>query len=96
MTEDLRGGTIAASSDVLVQELPDDELVFLNLETEEYFGLDRVGAAMYRALIDCGSFDAALSRLLAEFDVDGDRLRRDLYQVTTRLFERGLLERRGA
>ena len=96
MTQDFRQGSITAPSDVLTQELPDDETIFLNLATEEYFGLDSVGTAMYRALVECGTFEAARQRLQLEFDVDPTRLRRDLRQLMTTLIERGLLEHRAA
>jgi len=94
MTQDFQQGSITAPSDVLTQELPDDETIFLNLATEEYFGLDSVGTAMYRALVECGTFGAAHRRLQSEYNVDPTRLRGDLQQLMTTLVERGLLKYR--
>lgn len=95
MTQDFGRGSIAEPSDVLRQELPDDETIFLNVATEEYFGLDSTGTAMYRALVECRTFEAAYQRLLAVYDdVDPARLRQDLLQLTTTLVDRGLLEHR--
>lgn len=85
-------GSVSVSSDVLVQELPDDELIFLDLRTESYFGLDRVGTKMYRALTESSSVQAAYERLAGEFNVDSERLRTDLQAFVDRLVERQLLE----
>jgi hypothetical protein len=86
-------GTIAVfvPTEVLHQDLPGDESVALNLATEEYYGLDPVGSAMWRALRDGGSIEAAHERLLDHYEVDGDMLRRDLEVFVDRLVERGLL-----
>lgn len=89
-------GRISAPAGVLMQELPDDEVVFLNLATEEYFGLDRVGGAMYRAVVECGTVDGAHERLRTEFDVEPERLRRDIDELVETLLDRGLLEHHGA
>ena len=85
-------GSVSVSSDVLVQELPDQESIFLNLRTEEYFGLDSVGTTMYRALVEAGSVHAAHDRLLEQFHVTPETLRRDLSALVERLAHRGLIE----
>ena len=82
---------VRAAPDVLEQHLSDDETIFLNLETEKYFGLDATGTAMWTALIETGDTDRALLRLLEEFDVDEDTLRRDLEELVARLAGQGLL-----
>ena len=77
--------------DVLVQEL-DGESVILNVATERYFGLDRVGTRMWVALTSLESIEAAYESLLAAFDVDGERLRQDLQALVTELVDHGLLD----
>ena len=77
--------------DVLVQEL-DGESVILNVATERYFGLDRVGTRMWVALTSLESIEAAYESLLAAFDVDGERLRQDLQTLVTELVDHGLLD----
>ena len=85
-------GRVIVPEDVLMQRLPDDESVFLNLATEQYYGLDPTGTAMWAALTETGSVDAALDRLVEEFDVDREVLRRDLDALVERLVGRGLIE----
>jgi hypothetical protein len=86
-----RDGRVTVPGDVLVQRLPDDESVFLNLDTEQYYGLDPTGTAMWAALTETGSVAAALERLAGEFDVDRDVLSRDLDALVERLVGRGLI-----
>lgn len=81
--------------DVLMQRLPDDEAVFLNLKSEEYYGLNAGGTAMWRALTETGRVDLALDMLRDQFDVDPQRLERDLDGFVHRLIDRGLLRADG-
>ena len=80
--------------DVLVQEL-DGESVILNVATERYFGLDRVGTKMWAALTTQDSIEAAHASLIEAFDVDAGRLRQDLAALVTELVDHGLLEIHG-
>ena len=81
-------------SNVLFREL-EGECVLLNLDTESYFGLDDVGTRMWLALTQADSINAALAALQQEFEVEPDRLRRDLEELAVELLEQGLLERSG-
>jgi hypothetical protein len=76
---------------VLVQHLPDDESVFLHLESERYFGLDSTGTAMWKALMETGTTQGAVEHLLEEFDVAPETLVRDLDQLVDDLYDRDLL-----
>ncbi|MBA4169700.1 MAG: PqqD family protein [Chloroflexi bacterium] len=93
--EDLFGRSVAASPDALMQQLPDDELIFLNLRTESYFALESTGACMYRALIESPTIEKAHERLTSEFDAAPEQLRNDLLVLVHRLVDQGLLELSG-
>ncbi len=82
-------------ADVLVQELQ-GESVLLNLKSGRYFGLDEVGTRMWTALTSAESLQAASGVLLAEYDVDAERLYADLRALVEKLAEHGLLEVRAA
>lgn len=81
---------VAVPEGVLVQELQGDT-VFLNLDSESYLGLDRVGTSMWNALVDSPSVQAAYERLLEEYDVEPDRLRGDLGRLVEDLVTHGLV-----
>lgn len=84
-------GAVSVPPDVLVQRLPGEGLVFLNLASEEYHGLDATGAVMWTALTETGRLDMAHERLCKEFDAEPEVLRRDLEALVRRLVGRGLL-----
>jgi len=71
-----------------------DEAVLLNLKTEQYLGLDDVSSRIWQVLTAGGTVQAAYDTLLAEFDVDSERLRADLEDFVQELLQFGLVERR--
>jgi hypothetical protein len=80
-----------APAHVLVRFL-DRESVLLNLETEQYFGLDETGTRMWQLVTASPSIDAAYEELLAEFDVEPELLRSNLTELLGQLVENGLLQ----
>ena len=82
---------VALAEDVLIQELS-GESVLLNLETEQYFGLDEVGSRMLSVLNDMESIQAASAILQAEYDVDPDKLQKDLLELIQKCAEHGLVK----
>ncbi len=81
---------VRATPDTLVQEL-EGESVLLNLASERYFGLDEVGTRMWQALTTADTVGAAHAALLAEYDVEADVLRDDLFQLIQQLVDHGLV-----
>ncbi len=71
------------------------ELVLLSLETELYFGLDPVGAEMWKAICDAGTLAGAQAVLQDVYDVDHARLGDDLRELVEQLVDEKLLELRG-
>jgi Coenzyme PQQ synthesis protein D (PqqD) len=82
---------IEIAPDVLVQELG-GELVLLNLASEEYFGLDDVGNAMWSALKETGSMQIAYDRLLEQYDVDSEVLKQDFLNLIEQFVEHDLVK----
>ncbi len=82
---------ITVAKDILINVV-DGESVFLNLKDERYYGLDGISTSMWSALTTADSIQAAYESLLNEYDVDAERLRRDLDAFVEQLRERGLVE----
>ena len=70
----------------------DQESVLLNLETEQYFGLDETGTRMWQLVTTSPNIDAAYQELLAEYDVQPETLRENLTELLGHLVEHGLLQ----
>jgi hypothetical protein len=75
---------------VLWQELA-GEAMLLNLDNEEYYGLDEVGTRMLAIVTKSPSIAAASEELLCEYDIDPATLRTDLYRLLEQLSEHGLV-----
>ncbi len=82
---------VVIPEDVLVQDLG-GESVLLNLENEQYYGLDDVGTSMWAALEKTGSLEDALAVLQEEYEVEPEQLRQDIQELVEQLVENGLLK----
>lgn len=82
--------TISVSPDVMIRKVG-EESVLLDLKSERYLGLDDVSARFWDLLTSGGSIQSAYDTLLAEFEVDPDRLRKDLDEFVQELVQFGLV-----
>ena len=71
---------IEVPKNVLVRFI-EKESVFLNLETECYFGLDETGTRMWQVVTAGQSIENAYAELLSEFDVEERLLRQNLLEL---------------
>ncbi|HEY3143819.1 MAG TPA: PqqD family protein [Acidimicrobiales bacterium] len=75
---------------VLYREV-DGQMVLLNLETEQYFGLNEVGADIVTRLTEQDP-DEAFAALVSDYEVDPAVLRSDIDSLLASLIEAGLLQ----
>ncbi len=92
MSTDPTTGRLRPHPDVLIQTLPEGEVVLLHMGSEVYFGLDPIGARMWEALVGTGDIEAVSTQLAEELEVEQGRLLSDLRQLIAELTEAGLLE----
>ena len=83
--------SITISPDVMVRQVG-EESVLLDLRTERYLGLDDVSSRRWEVLTNGVAIDSAYQTLLAEFDVDPERLRNDLDDFVQELVKLGLVQ----
>ncbi len=81
---------IVLTKDTLFQPLEEDA-VLLNLEREQYFGLDEVGTRMLQVMLESPNLGAAYEALLAEYEVTPGRLEADMARFLDELLENGLV-----
>lgn len=82
---------IRRSPDVVWAEL-DGELVLLDLRTGSYYGLNRVGADIWRLLAQGCTAETILSHLVADYDIGADQVRWDLRTFIDGLVACGLAQ----
>jgi hypothetical protein len=81
--------------DVLFAVL-DEQAVLLNLATGVYHGLDAVGTRIWQLLSEQNSLEGVRAAMLEEFEVQPERLERDLGVFLAEMVERGLLDGDGS
>jgi hypothetical protein len=69
-----------------------DEVVLLGLRNSRYFGLDGVGADVWRWLEEPRRFDELVDAILAEYDVERAPAEADLTSFLRELETEGLVE----
>jgi len=75
---------VKISENVLFQQI-NNECVLLDMDSEQYFGLNDVGARIWQILSEDGDTEKALLQLLAEYETDETTLRTDLVNLLTEL-----------
>jgi hypothetical protein len=82
---------ISVSSEVLFQEVS-GEMVLLDLASENYFGLDELGARIWGLLNEGKDVSQILELLLQEYEVDRKTLEEDVEELLGNLLEAGLIK----
>lgn len=83
---------ISLSPEVISQEVS-GETVLLDLNSENYFGLDEVGTRIWQLIESSGRLQDIYDTMLAEFEVDPDQLLDDMEQLLDDLEKAGLVSR---
>ena len=78
-------------TEILSQEVS-GETVFLNLNSENYFGLDNVGTRVWQLLQEHGNLQKVHETMLEEFEVEENQLEKDLHELVTKLVDAGIVE----
>ena len=82
--------TITLSPEVISQEVS-GETVLLDLESENYFGLDEVGTRIWQLIKETSDLQAIYNTLLEEYEVEEERLQTDLEALLGEIASLGLI-----
>jgi hypothetical protein len=69
----------------------DGELVVLDLTSNNYFGLDDIGARIWSELAQGRDLDTTILLLAEEYDAPRSEIAADVFELAERLVEAGLL-----
>ncbi len=81
---------ITLSPEVISQEVS-GETVLLDLESENYFGLDEVGTRIWQLMKETSDLKAIYQTLLTEYYVSEERLQQDLDSLLGEISKLGLV-----
>ena len=76
---------------VFAQEV-DGEMVLLDMESENYFGLDEVGTSIWQEIQEKETLKEVLDALLEQYDVEAEMLENDLSDFIGKLVKSGLVK----
>ena len=79
------------SQSVFAQEV-DGEMVILDMESENYFGLDEVGTSIWQAMQEKEILQEVFEVLMEQYEVEEEVLQKDLSDFVDKLFENGLVK----
>ena len=87
----LEGSTVLRVAENVLKRSAGSETVLLDLDSEEFFGLDGVGARAFELFEQPRRLDDVIDTLLTEYEVDRETLAADLAELTSSLVARKLL-----
>jgi hypothetical protein len=87
----VEASTVLRASEGVLKRTAGTETVLLDLDSEEFFGLDGVGARAFELFEQPRRLDAVINTLLEEYDVDRETLRADVADLVSALLARNLL-----
>ncbi|MEE9574691.1 MAG: PqqD family protein [Gammaproteobacteria bacterium] len=82
--------TVQVLPDVLSQEVS-GETVLLDLNNENYFGLNEVGTRIWQLLQEQNNLEVIYDIMLDEYEVDAKQLRKDFDDIINQLIDTGLI-----
>jgi len=78
------------SNTVFVQEI-DDEMIIMDTQSENYFGLDTMGTQMWHILVENSSLDNLKMKILEMYDVEESVLEHDIEVFISELLKNKLI-----
>ena len=82
--------SVSIGDAVLCQQIQ-EEAVLLNMETQQYYGLNPTASTMWNQLIELQSVQATEARLCELFEAPPEVMRADLHNLVAELVSHGLL-----
>jgi len=82
---------VTVPDEVMFRDL-DGEAVLLNLDNENYYGLDEVGTRIWTVLTTTNSIQEAYDILINEYDTEPEVLKVDLSELVQELQKQGLID----
>jgi len=83
--------TIIVQSENMLSSKVDEEVIFMSLEKEKYYGLDSLSASIWNLLDKPISLNAVCKKLTLEYDVKLETCQEDVIEFIQKLVDAKLL-----
>lgn len=77
-------------ADTVATQEVDDEIIVLDMNTEHYFGLNKIGSAIWQAIKEKQVLSEVYETLIERYDAKAEVLRTDLENFVEKLLKSGL------
>lgn len=84
--------TYRTATNVLFNELSDGEAVLLDLDTENYFGLNELGSRVWNAIAKSEDLRSLVQDVSAATNTEAATIEADIDELLATLVSKGLLE----
>ena len=85
------GSTVLKIPDAVLMRNVHDEVVLLDMVSEQYFGLNAVGSCVLGAIEGGADLDGAIAAVIASFDASENQIDADVRALVDDLVSNGLL-----
>ena len=79
--------------DTLFAQVVDEEMVILDTASQEYFGLDEIGAVIWQHLSEHGALQKTYEVMREVYEVDEEQLEADICYFVEELVDAGLVKK---
>jgi hypothetical protein len=83
---------VVATGEQVSGDLPDGEVVILNLKDSVYYGLNEVGGRIWELIQEPTAVGDIVESLLNDYDVDRERCAQEVIDLVIDLADKGLVE----
>ncbi len=83
--------TVVSRNERIVGSTIDGEVVVMNIQDGQYYGMDDIGSRIWNLLETPRTIDALIGELLAEFDIERQTCEKDILPFLERLLVAGLI-----
>jgi len=90
--KEITGATVVRAAERQLSSVFGDEAVVLGLDRGVYYGLDEVGARIWKMVQEPTSVTAICDAIVEEFDVESDRCEQDVISLLVDLRKESLVE----
>jgi hypothetical protein len=80
--------------DTLFAQVVDEEMVILDTSSQEYFGLDKIGAVIWQHLSVTCSLQKVYDIMREEYEVKDDQLEADICRFVQELVDADLVQKK--
>jgi len=77
--------------DTVFAQIVDDEMIIMDVESENYFGLDAIGTQMWQILVEDSSLANLKKMILKMYNVKEDVLEQDIEIFISKLLKNKLI-----